>query len=80
VGRYELGLTNREADVLFDESWAPEENLDVPAALRALAYGERVDVVSYGFYDYEGEDSYGLDSEYARRGRVPITGAPVPRP
>jgi hypothetical protein len=78
VGRYELGLTAREAGVLFDENWSPYEDITVPEALRALAYGERVDVVSEAGYD--DDDPYDLDSEYARRGHVPITGVPVPRP
>jgi len=34
-----LGLTDNEADVLFDAEWAPRSGMTVPEALRLLADG-----------------------------------------
>lgn len=43
---YELGLTQREAAILFSSEWLPEYGYTVSDALRALANGAEIDEVT----------------------------------
>lgn len=42
-----LGLTDREAYILFGPKWRPADGLDVPHALRMLADGVCIDCVTW---------------------------------
>lgn len=72
IGRLELGLTAQEADVLFNELWRPVDT--VAGALRDLAWGARVSDVTYGWSEWDDDDPHPLDTEYANRGEIQITG------
>lgn len=41
-----LGLTDEEADILFDGRWSPANGVTVPSALRRLAGGETIESVT----------------------------------
>lgn len=46
IGRVDLGLTRREAEMLFNGEWAPRRELTVGEALRLIADGVHVEHVS----------------------------------
>jgi hypothetical protein len=49
-----LGLTSREAQVLFDGSCGPQDGMTVAEALREIAKGEPIEDV-WDVYDYDDE-------------------------
>lgn len=55
-----LGLTNDEADILFDQSWRPNCHLTVPQALEKLAGGSSIEEVTCS-YDYDRDTNCDCD-------------------
>lgn len=55
VGADLLGLDYTTAYHLFNEEWKPKDGMSVPEALRRLADGEALDVLSAGEWDESAE-------------------------
>lgn len=69
AARTDLGLTAREAEVMFNAFWKPREGMTAPAALRYIAAGNHVERVT----NMRGIDSLMLESApYTEAERVEL--------